>query len=88
MKAEWIQVTATKDQHNWAICSNTGLMENGVGPAEALGRLQAMAAEYADKGYSIQWDREPLSSYDLEFYGDLFAAEQWEEDQRIYAEFG
>lgn len=88
MKAEWIQVTATKDSSNWAICSNTALMENGLDPTQALGKLRAMAAEYAGKGYSIQWDREPLSSYDLELYGDLFAAEAWEEDQRIYAEFG
>jgi hypothetical protein len=76
MKKEFVQVTCTKDNGDFILCSNLGLMDNphdGVTPAMAMEKLYEIARQAAVDGYNVKWTIEPLSEFDLEFYGDLFA---------------
>lgn len=73
MIKQFVQVSAHKDSNNFAHCSNLSLMANQKLTAQqALAHLQAMADEYASKGYAIQWIREDFDSVEEELYGDLF----------------
>ena len=73
MAKEFIQVSATKSNGDFMFCSNLSLMNNGgVTPADAFVKLVKLAQEYAGDGYDIKWTREPLSEFDLQFYGELF----------------
>ena len=44
----------------------------GLTAEQALRRLQAMADNYAENGYTIEWIREDFDAAYEELYGDLF----------------
>jgi adenine C2-methylase RlmN of 23S rRNA A2503 and tRNA A37 len=74
MVKQFVQVSARKDSNNFAHCSNLSLMAtHGINARYALRELQVMAAEYAAKGYTIEWIREDFDAAYEEMYGDLFA---------------
>ena len=74
MTKQFVQVSAHKDSNNFAHCSNLSLMANeGLSASQALRQLQAMAGEYASKGYNIEWIREDFDAVYEEMYGELFA---------------
>ena len=76
MAKEFIQVTATKPNGDFMICSNLSLMDKGdVTPGDAFIKLVKLAQEYAGDGYDIKWAREPFSEFELNVYGDLFDGE-------------
>lgn len=73
MTYEFVQVTATKANGDFALCSNLSLMDNqGLTPKQALRELQVMADEYAAKGYNIEWTREVMDEVEIEMWGPLF----------------
>jgi adenine C2-methylase RlmN of 23S rRNA A2503 and tRNA A37 len=73
MIKQFVQVSAHKDSNNFAHCSNLSLMAtHGINARYALRELQVMAAEYAAKGYTIEWIQRDFDSADEEMYGDLF----------------
>ena len=74
MVKQFVQVSAHKDSNNFAHCSNLSLMaDQGLTAEQALHHLQAMADEYAVKGYTIEWIRENFDAVYEEMYGELFA---------------
>lgn len=75
MAKEFIQVSATKSNGDFMLCSNLSLLEQGMTPAMAVAELEKLAQEHSADGYDIAWIREPLSEFELEFYGDLFDGE-------------
>jgi hypothetical protein len=73
MTKQFIQVSAHKDSNNFAHWSNLSLMASmGLTAEQALRRLQAMADNYAENGYTIEWIREDFDAAYEELYGDLF----------------
>ena len=73
MAKQFIQVSAHKDSNNFAHYSNLSLMANhGLTAEQALLRLQDMAEEYGQNGYTIEWIRSDFDAVDEEMYGDLF----------------
>ena len=73
MTYEFIQVTARKDNGDFALCSNLSLMDcEGLTPKQAVRKLQVMADSYQLNGYSIEWTREPLHESEVEFWAPLF----------------
>ena len=73
MIKQFVQVSAHKDSNNFAHCSNLSLMANQkLTSQQALDELQAMADDYAQKGYTIEWIRNDFDAVDEEIYGDLF----------------
>ena len=73
MSYEFIQVTASKENGDFSVCSNLSLMDNkGLTPAQAEITLTAMAVQLKAMGYSIEWTREPLSGNEIEFWAPLF----------------
>lgn len=73
MSYEFIQVTARKENGDFAMCSNLSLMDNqGLTPKQAVRKLQVMADEYELNGYAVEWVREPIGEDELEFLSDLF----------------
>ena len=74
MTKQFVQVSAHKDSNNFMHCSNLSLMANdGLTATQALSKLQALANEYALKGYEIEWIRNDFDTVEEEMYGDLFA---------------
>ena len=74
-KYQFIQVTARKDNGDFALCSNLSLMDSRrLTPAAAEVVLTEMAAEYAAAGYNIEWTREDMGKDEIEIWGTLFAA--------------
>jgi adenine C2-methylase RlmN of 23S rRNA A2503 and tRNA A37 len=74
MIKQFVQVSAHKDSNNFAHCSNLSLMANqNMTAAQALRYLQAMADQYALKGYTIEWIREDFDAVYEVMYGELFA---------------
>jgi hypothetical protein len=73
MTYEFIQVTARKDNGDFALCSNLSLMDcEGLTPKQAVRKLQVMADSYQLNGYSIEWTREVMGADEVEFWGPLF----------------
>lgn len=73
MNYEFVQVTARKDNGDFALCSNLSLMDyQKLTPNQALRHLQVMADEYALNGYSIEWTREVMEADEVEIWGPLF----------------
>lgn len=73
MTKQFVQVSASKANGDFAVCSNLSLMENQkLTPAQALRSLQVMADEYTLNGYLVEWIREDFTEVDEEYYGDLF----------------
>lgn len=75
MAKEFIQVSATKSNGDFMICSNLSLFDQCLSPAEAFARLVKLAQEYVSEGYDVKWTREPLSELELEVYSDVFDGE-------------
>jgi hypothetical protein len=74
MTKQFVQVSAHKDSNNFAHCSNLSLMaDRNMTAAQALRYLQAMADQYALKGYTVEWIREDFDAVYEEMYGELFA---------------
>ena len=74
MIKQFVQVSARKDSNNFAHCSNLSLMaHDGLTAEQALRYLQAMADQYALKGYTIEWIRNDFDAVEEEMYGELFA---------------
>jgi hypothetical protein len=74
MTKQFVQFSAHKDSNNFAHCSTLSLMaDQNLTAEQALRHLQAMADEYAVKGYTIEWIREDFDSVYEEMYGELFA---------------
>lgn len=73
MSYEFIQVTARKENGDFAMCSNLSLMDNQrLTHKQAMRHLQVMADEYQLNGYSIEWTREVMDEIDAEIWGPLF----------------
>jgi hypothetical protein len=73
MTYEFVQVTATKANGDFALCSNLSLMDNQkMTPKQALRQLQVMADEYQLNGYKIEWTREVMDEVEVEMWGPLF----------------
>jgi hypothetical protein len=73
MTKQFVQVSAHKDSNNFAHWSNLSLMASmGLTAEQALRRLQAMADNYAENGYTIEWIREDFDAAYEELYGELF----------------
>jgi hypothetical protein len=73
MTKQFVQVSAHKDSNNFAHWSNLSLMASmGLTAEQALRRLQAMADNYAENGYTIEWIREDFDAAYEEMYGELF----------------
>lgn len=89
MVYEFIQVSANKPNGDFSICSNLTLMDSlGMSPKSAEIRLASMAEKLAAEGFTVTWHRYPLTEQEVGWWGDLFQVGQWEEDQRIFTEFG
>jgi hypothetical protein len=74
MIKQFVQVSAHKDSNNFAHWSNLSIMASmGLTAEQALRRLQAMADNYAENGYTIEWIREDFDAAYEEMYGELFA---------------
>ena len=74
MTKQFVQVSAHKDSNNFAHCSNLSLMaDRDMNAEQALRYLQAMADQYALKGYTIEWIREEWDPLYEQMYGELFA---------------
>jgi hypothetical protein len=74
---QFVQVSAHKDSNNFAHWSNLSIMASmGLTAEQALRRLQAMADNYAENGYTIEWIREDFDAAYEEMYGELFGVEQ------------
>ena len=72
-KYHFIQVTARKDNGDFALCSNLSLMDSRcLTPAAAEVVLTEMAAEYAAAGYNIEWTREEMQPVEVEIWKGLF----------------
>lgn len=73
MSYEFVQVTARKDNGDFALCSNLSLMDyQKMTPKQALRHLQVMADEYALNGYAVEWTREVMDEVEAEIWGPLF----------------
>ena len=73
MTYEFVQVTASKDNGDFAICSNLSLMDyQKLNPKQALRHLQVMADEYQLNGYNVEWTREQMDQNQIDMWGDLF----------------
>jgi hypothetical protein len=73
MTKQFVQVSAHKDSNNFAHWSNLSIMASmGLTAEQALRRLQAMADNYAENGYTIEWIREDFDAAYEEMYGELF----------------
>jgi hypothetical protein len=73
MTKQFVQVSAHKDSNNFAHWSNLSLMASmGLTAEQAMRRLQAMADNYAENGYTIEWIREDFDAAYEEMYGELF----------------
>ena len=73
MIKQFVQVSAHKDSNNFAHCSNLSLMaDRNMSATQALRYLQAMADDYAQRGYTIEWIREEWDPLYEIMYGDLF----------------
>jgi hypothetical protein len=73
MSYEFVQVSAHKENGDFALCSNLSLMDSQhLTAKQALRQLQVMADEYQLNGYSITWTRETMSGIEAEIYGPLF----------------
>ena len=73
MSYEFIQVTARKENGDFAMCSNLSLMDNQrLTPKQSLRHLQVMADEYQLNGYSIEWTREVMDELETQIWGPLF----------------
>ena len=71
MSKQFIQVTARKGK-DFALCSNLSAMDAKMTSGEAIAYLEQMAAEYAKKGYDIEWTRKDFDEVDEKMFGDLF----------------
>jgi hypothetical protein len=73
MTKEFIQVTCTKANGDFIICSNLSMMEHKkLSSVAAKEELEAIAVKAAADGYDVSWTKEVLTAEDLEWYGDLF----------------
>lgn len=73
MSKEFIQVTCTKANGDFIICSNLGLMDHQkMSPTRALQELRLIAERAQMDGFTVEWIVETMTEQELEFYGDLF----------------
>jgi len=73
MTYEFVQVTARKDNGDFALCSNLSLMDSRqLSPAEAIVALVEMAYEYEAEGFEVEWTREQMQQDEIEIWGGLF----------------
>jgi len=73
MPYEFIQVTARKDNGDFAVCSNLSMMDyRKLSPAEAVLALVEMYQEYEAEGYTVEWTRKQMDQDEIEIWGDLF----------------
>ena len=73
MTYEFIQVTCTKLNGDFIICSNLSMMDHQkLSPQDAVKALEAIAVKAQADGFSVEWTREKMDSVEIEIYGDLF----------------
>lgn len=77
MTPQHVQLTCTKDNGDFMLVSNTGMMSTHFcTPFEALEEMTRLAALYHKDGYKTLWTHEDASEWDMELFDPAWASEE------------